>query len=109
MPKLVFDRPQWKLVPDTQGARMYANVDNRVEVCVEDDFWFVVVAVPTGIFTLMRDVFKVHREELIRLSIDQDGERYVFSMTRGDHDLIDLWDYSEGSIPRWIFSKEYRL
>lgn len=111
---LVFDRPQWNLLPDPIGVRDYANVSNRMEVALCSGTHHVAVAVPTGLFTLMRDVFKVDTGTPVTLSIEEvDGSRgdprFVFSMLAGDDNLYDLWDYSEGSLPRWLLDGSYRV
>jgi len=87
---------------------MYANVDNCVEVSTEGGMHHVALAVPTGLFTIMRDAFKVPVEATVTLSIDQQGERYVFSLLHGYH-LYDLWDYSQASLPGWIVGLEHRI
>lgn len=93
---------------------MYANVDNRLEVVLDEGetSFLVPLAVPTGLFTLMRDVMKIPIGETVKLSIDElregDEKSYVFSLMCGDS-LYDLWQYSRGSLPSWILQKEYRL
>lgn len=112
----MFPRPEFKILPDLNGHRMYANVDNRLEVALDEGntTFGVALAVPTGLFTLMRDVMKVPIGETVKLSIDEvivgeDAQKeYVFSLMWGDN-LYDLWKYSRGSVPSWIFDKEFRL
>lgn len=109
---LTFDKPQFALLPDSQGARYYANVDNRMEILAGNANYYVAVAVPTGLFTLMKDVFKIPQSAgTVKLSIDQVQERYVFSLFyEGYADmLVDLWDYSRLSLPAWILDRGYRL
>lgn len=114
MSQCMFPRPEFNLLPDLNGPRMYANVDNRLEVALDngETTYIVPLAVPTGLFTLMRGVMKIPIGETVRLSIDElaEGEdvSYVFSLMCGDS-LYDLWRYSRGSVPQWILGKEYRL
>ncbi len=109
MTQCMFDRPQYDLKPDPFGPRMYANVSNEMEVVnLRGEFVTVPVAVPTGLFTIMKDVISVPPTERVTLSIDATpkGEdvRYVFSLMYADH-LYDLWDYSLGSLPKWIANR----
>lgn len=108
-PPVLFDSP-FPLLPDSAGARFYANVDNRLEVATARDAWTIPVAVPTELFTFMREVAKVPPEETVTLGLDEteDGEHYVFSMLAGDN-LYDLWHWSRRSIPGWLLSRDHRL
>jgi len=105
---LAFNKPQFTLAPDRAGARYYANVDNRMEVLAGGEQYRVAVAVPTGLFTILRGVFNVPLTEDVHLAIDEVGERFVFSIMYGD-ELRDLWDYSPLSLPTWILGKSYRV
>ena len=104
----VFRSPQFKLLPDPKGHRYYANVDNLMSVTIDDDEFFVAVAVPAGLFTIMRLSLKVPPSAEVKLGLDQHGERFVFSILYGEDNLYDLWDYSSQSVPAWVFSMEYR-
>ena len=86
---------------------MYANVDNLMEVSCGGTVHYVLLAVPTGLFTLMQDVLKVPPEQSVSLSLDEipDG-KFVFSLMQGDTNLTDLWTYSERSMPAWITNPE---
>ena len=105
-----FAKPQFKLLPDLQGHRPYANVDNLLEVSRGSYVHYVALAVPTGLFTLMKDVLKVSPDEKVSLSLDHLSEegRWVFSLMRGEDKLYDLWSYSENSVPPWVFSDDYK-
>lgn len=106
----VFDSPQFKLLPDPLGARKYANVSNLMEVSLEDgSLYHCPTAVPTGLFTLMKDVFKVPPEEQVNLSIDQSGARFVFSMMVEERTLYDLWTYTMTTIPKWILDDAFAV
>jgi hypothetical protein len=95
---LTYDAPQVDLLPDV-GERRYGNVDNLVEVAFHlCDPFFVPIAIPTWLFSFMREVANVPRDAEVSLALDQVGERFVFSMLAGDQ-LYDLWDYSYGSLP----------
>jgi hypothetical protein len=94
----VFETPQAKLLPDLGGPRRYGNVDNVVDVAVSRYSRQVPIAVPTLLFTFMRDVAGVDPQTDVTLALDQVGERYVFSMLAGD-DLYDLWEYSYAGLP----------
>lgn len=104
----VFPQPQWKLISDPLGARCYANVDNRLEVATEAGTYHVPIVVPTGLFTLMRDVFKIDPQDTVNLALDEvtDGEdtKYVLSLMVHDR-LYDLWAYSYAGVPKWVFTR----
>lgn len=105
----VFQTPQFKLMPDRQGPRFYANVNNCMELALSSGMYHVAVEVPTGLFTLMKDVFKVPRDAEVSLSIDEvqaTPTRYVFSITWRDQ-IRDLWEYTK--LPAWLCAEEYRL
>lgn len=113
MYQTVFDRPQWPLRPDPLGARQYANVSNRLMVHTPEATHTVALAVPTGLFTLMRDVFKVLPEQACTLDIDlmenhREDMRYVFILhVHGDDgENYLLWDYPEDGLPRWMLSRD---
>lgn len=111
MTPTVFDKPQFHLLPDHAGVRMYANVDNVMEVVTHAGSHRVAVAVPTGLFTLMRGVLKVPREARVNLALDElgesDGGKFLLSMMWGNEHLYDLWTYSPASLPPWILLPEY--
>lgn len=76
----------------------------------------VAVAVPTGLFTLMRGALSVHPSDSVTLAMDLDEHvdegadpYYVFSMMVGTDQLFDLWTYSEASLPQWIRNPVYRI
>jgi hypothetical protein len=74
-------------------------VGNIVEVAMDgQSMRFVPIAVPTWLFSFMREVCNIPADMEVSLAIDQVGERYVFSLLAGDN-LYDLWDYSRGSLP----------
>lgn len=104
----VFDKPQFQLLPDYHGVRMYANVDNRMEVVRPSGVHIVTLSIPTGLFPLMQDVLKIPPEDLVTLSLDQLDEKYVFSLLQGSSTLVDLWNYTPKTLPAWILEKEYR-
>ena len=94
---------------------MYANVDNKLELATSSGISHVAVAVPTGLFTLMKDVFRVPVDVTVNLAIDEivdeRGDRdstFVFSIIWGN-EIRDLWAYSRGSLPAWLTAREYRL
>lgn len=103
----VFDKPQAVLLPDPFGPRFYANIDNRLDVAVGRGH-VVAVAVPTELFTFLKEVAKVSPEVIVNLGLDRQGDRYVFSMLAGDS-LFDLWSYSRKSLPAWILSRTHAL
>lgn len=103
----VFDRPQWQLLPDSKGVRMYANLENRLEIALTSSSHTVAVALPTGLFHLMKDVLQIPPEDQVTLYIDQVGEKYVFGLLQGSSTLVDLWTYSEKSMPAWMGKEEY--
>lgn len=115
----VFPTPQFSLLPDFKGVRPYGNVDNRMEVHIGVDLYHVALAVPSGLFTLMKTVFKVPPEETVNLLLMEDTasdavtgdavSTYTFSLMYGEDHVYDLWAYSEGSLPRWLTSPEHRV
>ena len=109
-----FQTPQFPLLPDPIGPRHYANVDNRLEVSMRDTQYRVALAVPTGLFTLMKDVLGITPDNEVLLAIDQatvrpnEDDRFVFSVMCGD-DLWDLWSYTAAGLPKWLKDPTYRL
>lgn len=113
----VFAQPQYKLIPDPEGARHYANVDNAMHVTLADSHYSfkVAVVVPTGMFTLMKEAFKIPVGSKMYLAIDEFKEdkrnstsTFLFSL-QDDERLYDLWAYTEKTLPSWIMDEKYRL
>lgn len=104
----MFDQPQARLVPDSAGARFYANVNNALEVAIGNRIHAVPLAVPTELFTLFRGVCRFNKDVEITLALDLIDERFIFSATQGAT-IFDLWTYSELSLPGWIMNPAYRL
>ena len=100
-----FDSPQFPLLPDAQGARHYANVDNRVDYMLGypvGQSFPRPVAVPTGLFTLMKQVFKIEPHEQVTMYLHEyQPDRFVFGIDwgDGDHDFADLWTYTWETLP----------
>lgn len=105
----VFESPQADLLPDSSGDRYYANVSNKMEVVrASGDEYHVAVAVPTVLFTLMKTL-DVPATAEVTLSLDEDERGgWLFSMFYGET-LYDLWRYTRGTVPPWIFNPVYRL
>lgn len=109
-----FQTPQFPLLPDPIGPRRYANVDNRLEVSTRDAQYLVALAVPTGLFTLMRDVLRIVPDNEVLLAVDQvtvrpdEDDRFVFSLMSGN-DLWDLWSYTAAGLPKWLKDSTYWL
>lgn len=111
-PRTVFDKPQATLLPDSKGARMYANVSNTLEVTQGSYSWAVAVAVPSMLFTFFKDVARVTPEQQVTLSLDLEGTYFLFSamvMGEGRTDLIDLWAYPAKAAPAWILDPDYAI
>ena len=110
-PATVFDRAQWKLLPDPKGPREYANVSNVLEIVSGRAVIRVAVAVPTELFTFLREVAKSDPAHPVRLALDLVGPWYVFSVfIAGEDDkLIDLWAYAARGLPEWMLMREYQL
>ena len=104
----IFDQPQAQLLPDSLGARYYANVSNALEVAIGSRVYAVPLAIPSELFTLFREVCKFNKDVEITLALDLIDERYIFSATQGAS-IFDLWSYSERSLPGWITNSAYRL
>lgn len=113
----VFPVPQFPLKPDEFGVRHYANVCNKMEVVASGGTYHVALAVPTGLFTVMKEVMKIPPGEEVKLLLIEDSEVdavtdeekqfYVFSLLYGENGLFDLWQYSPGTVPRWVFDPSY--
>ncbi len=109
-PNTLFHKPEWLLLPDPEGPRPYANVDNRLEVISRDGQTYeVAVAVPTALFTLMRDVLKITREEHVTLSIEFEDRWFLFSALTDTDRLFDLWYYTPATLPAWLRDPAYAL
>lgn len=110
-PTTVFDRPQWNLLPDPRGARRYGVVDNRVEVVQGRASYAVYLAVPTELFTFLREVAQVTPDSSVTLSLDLVDGFWIFSAmvdgASGDS-LFDLWAYTHKQLPVWIPDRQYR-
>ncbi len=105
----VFQTPQFDLLPDASGIRYYGNVSNKMEVYSSmGGTYYVAVAVPTGLFTLMKDVFGIKPEQKMFLSLDLVNGYYLFSLL-SDKELYDLWFYTERGLPVWIKNPKYRV
>lgn len=111
-PATIFESPKWNLVPDPKGARTYGIVTNALEVAGSTRSYQVALAVPTELFTFLRDVAKATPEDKAALSLDFCGQWRLFSVyvygPRGDK-LFDLWAYTESQLPAWILDRQYRL
>lgn len=119
-PVTVFDRPRWKLLPDPKSERYYGNVPNRLEIVDGRKTWAVAIAVPTELFTLLREVWHVDATAHVSLHLDAvevDHRRWfvlaVFVQeTQGaqvSERLFDLWSYPKDGIPKWMSDPQYRL
>lgn len=109
-PSTLFPRPEWKLLPDLDGVRPYANVSNRMEVMDQRGrIYHVALAVPTGFFTLARDVLDIAITESVDLGIAAEGRYFVFTAVIDTNRLFDLWYYTPATLPDWITDTAYRL
>lgn len=106
-PKTVFDTPQAPLTPDTAGERNYGNISNRMEVTERGRTYYVLVAVPTCLFTFMAQVAGIKPSQEVTLSLEKLGDYFVFSLMT-DTSLYDLWSYPGDSIPGWLTNRNYR-
>lgn len=105
----IFDSPQANLQPDTLGRRLYANVDNAVDCDIGGTPFFVFIAVPTELFTILREVGKLDPNEDVTLALDREDERIIFSaFSESSETLLDLWYYSDASLPGWIRRREFQ-
>ncbi len=96
-----FEAPQWAILPDPRGAQRYANVDNLMEMNIGGAVYHLAIAVPSELFTFLREVVRADRYDTVTLAIDKIGERYAFSILVADQ-LFDLWTYSDRSLPAWM-------
>lgn len=111
MTATVFDRPQWTLLPDPKGPRVYGNVSNVLEIVRGRSSVRVAIAVPSEIFTLMREVLKVPPSAACSLSLDQVDNHFVFSLLAEVEPLAlyDLWTYSSKSLPDWMLDRSFHM
>ena len=103
-PNTTFDTPQFALIPDTR-ARDYANVSNAVaRIRGADRTSEHPTVIPTELFTLMREVFKVDPSERVTLYVADDGDYHVFGMAWGENDnnVADLWAYTGATLPNHL-------
>lgn len=109
-PVTVFDRPQWHLLPDPKGARMYANVDNRLQVAWGSRSFAVPLSVSAELFTFLKDVAQALPSDTVTLSMDLWQGFYVFSVfieSSQQDKLYDLWFVK--SLPEWMGDRQYHL
>lgn len=110
MTEPAFQKPQFPLLPDPHGLRNYANVSNTLEIAFSTGTRRVALAVPTGLFTLMKDVFNVLPEDRVQLGIVEeegaDDPGFVFYMVHKSS-VYDLWRYSSAGLPAWMRSPTY--
>ena len=99
-PQTTFDQPQFSLIPD-DTERQYANVSNRLEFMKRENgpVHYKTVVVPAHLFTIMKDIFKVPRDDDVELYLQRDGEFFVFGMIWGENDAADLWLYTFKELP----------
>lgn len=92
---------------------MYGNVSNRMEVSRRNRSFHVAVAVPTPLFTLMREVLKVPLDLTASLSLDLSDSFYLLSLSVGRggdiSNLYDLWAYTEKALPSWVENRDYHI
>lgn len=112
----VFPAPQWPLYPDQFGVRKYGICSNELAVVTNQGTHHVAVAVPTGLFTFAR-AMEIPLEAEVKLLLMEESEVdtitgeeksiYIFSMLYGEEGLFDLWQYTRGSVPSWVFNPDY--
>lgn len=103
-----FDQPQLSFAPDPKGRRNYGNVDNEVQITTLSETFGVIVAVPTGLFTIMKQVFKVEPHQAAKMYLHEyEPNKFVFGIDWGEdeNDFADLWTYTWAALPG-VF-KEY--
>lgn len=109
-PVTVFDRPQWKLLPDPKGPRVYGNVSNELEIARRGRTHKVALAVPAELFTVMREVLRVDTASSVTLSLDLLDGWFVFSALESgaaEDTLHDLWAIPESSLPGWMLDSAF--
>lgn len=103
-PNTTFEKPEFALIPDRR-ARDYANVNNVVaRIRANGRETEHPTVIPTELFTLMLEVFKVDPSERVTLYVVDDGDYAVFGMAWGedDNNVADLWAYTSGSLPSYL-------
>ncbi len=105
-PQTTFDAPQFELVPDAQGPRLYANVDNQLlrEYAADKRRAQrqVPIVIPASLFTLMKEALKIDPSESVTLYLVDDGDYFVFGLAWGTHGVADLWSYTATSLPVFL-------
>lgn len=98
----VFDRPQFKLTPDTI-RRMYATIDNGLMIYTGGRDLLRPVLVPAEMFTIM-DFLRVPVVSEVRMYLDDtDREgRMIFGVVVDDDELFDLWHVSKADMQELI-------
>ena len=104
-PATMFDRPQFRLVPDVEGTRNYANVSNELEIARGRRVSTAPIKVPAALFTLMREVMGIDPSSSVTLSADYLSDygldMYVLSLyAKGpdQEELYDLWELKPSEV-----------
>lgn len=107
----VFDYPVWQL-RHHPVEEMYANVSNKVKVdspTSAEGADSVLIAIPTQLFSYLKDVEKVTIEDKVSLYLDydRDGNQpcWIFGFRVFSEDgyrYTDLWTYTDSQLPDFI-------
>jgi hypothetical protein len=100
----VFDKELWGIVGDDNPHVVARVVSNTVCVRPATGKGFsVVIRIPSGFFSYLRDVAKVSSDELannpLRFYLEEMDGKWYFGYSRvGEYDT-DMWPYA--SLPHW--------
>lgn len=91
----LFDKPQFELLPDPEGNRLYINVDNGVEL---PDGRLIPVVVNSMLFTIMREALKIPADDSVYLYLSKDDSYYALCI-EWCGEAACLWTYTEKTLP----------
>lgn len=94
---VMFDKPRFHLVMDT-CPRMYATVDNLLEVSRKGKTFHVPVEVNTGLFQLMASL-GVPKQHTVRMFLEEYRRKFLFGFEVDNEHVYDLWLYTQGEVP----------
>ncbi len=102
-PSTAFDSPQFPLIPDPLGVRVYGNVSNDLVIEGEDYREREnPVVIPTLLFLMMKDILKIDPSAPAFLYLARDGELFILGLAWGAEDFCDLWTYNEQTLPEFL-------
>lgn len=93
-----FTRPLFRLQADPlRTPRNCINVSNILEVSRKGRDSEAFVVVPSGLFTVMRQL-RVSPESTVSMYLEDDGPRLLFGIMVDGQEVFDLWHYTRDQI-----------